>query len=120
MADSERVSDLRPLPIHMVGTPSDADIRRLRAAKESLDLPFKVVPRPAAPGGAERILCIGTAPDWAQDYALVPSTESPGLAAAVRWVLTSEYDSRATTAAKWLSEVLGGEVKELEPETDVH
>jgi hypothetical protein len=116
VADSERVGDLRPLPIYMDGAPSDADVQRLRVAKESLNLPFKVVPRPAAPGGAERVLAIGIHPDWAQDYAFVPSTDSPGLREAVEWALTDKVDSRATSAAKWLSSVLGAEVKEVDNE----
>lgn len=112
--------DLRPLPIYMRGEPTNEDIARIRRAKEALNLPFKVVPRPAAPGGAERILCIGSSPTWAQDYAKVPDTNSPGLKDAIAYVLGDHDDPRATTTAQWLSEVLGAEVKELERVGDVH
>lgn len=97
--------ELRPLTIY-----GDAPMPAVKAAKEQLGLPFKVMPMEAVPGNTTRVLAFEM-PPFACDYALVTRPEA--LPAALSWVLSDKDDPRATMMAGWLSKVLGVGVVEL-------
>jgi hypothetical protein len=88
-------------------------MQAVKAAKEQLDLPFKVMPMQAVPGNTTRVLAFSE-PPFACDYALVTRPEA--LPAALSWVLSDKDDPRATMMAGWLSKVLGKTVVELASE----
>lgn len=102
------------LPVYAPQGLSNADWSRIRAAKASLGVPFKVKPVEAVLGSPGRVLAIGAEPDWVDcDYALVSSTMSPGLAKALNWVLGDFEDNRAMNTLKRLRQILGSGVREI-------
>lgn len=109
-------SNIIPLPLVIDHTPTQADISAVKNAIDKVGLDVGVRPVTAVAGGADRVIAIGTIPDFITDYAFIPSTESKGLPNAIRWALSDMEDERAISMADMLSEVLGCEVVELEPE----
>lgn len=105
-----------PLPLLIDHTPTGDDISAVKAAIDKVGLDVGVRPVTAVAGGADRVICINTTPDFITDYAFLPSVESKGLPNAIKWALSDEKDERAITMADMLSEILGCEVVELEPE----
>lgn len=105
-----------PLPLLIDHKPTGADISAVNKAIEVAGLPVEVRPATAVPGGADRVICINTTPDFITDYAFLPSVDSKGLPNAIKWALSDAVDDRAITMADMLSEIMGCEVVELEPE----
>lgn len=106
-----------PLPLVIDHAPTEADITAVKAAIDKVGLDVGVRPVTAVAGGADRVIAIGTTPSFITEYAFIPSTQSAGLPNAIKWALSDAVDPRAITMAEMLSEVLGCEVTELEPET---
>lgn len=98
-------------PLYYVGELTPIKRTQLIAAKQALHLDFKVLPREATSPCNARILALGVVPSFPADYALVRRPEALG--DALRWVLSSGVDNRATTMDTWFSNVLQAPVKEL-------
>lgn len=109
-------NNIVPLPLVIDHAPTQADISAVKSAIDKVGLEVGVRPVTAVAGGADRVIAIGTTPDFITDYAYLPSTESKGLPNAIKWALSTDVDPRAITMADMLSEVLGCDVVELEPE----
>lgn len=91
---------------------------RIREAKVSLGLDYRVVPEPAAIGGGfDRVLAVEWRPPFLCDYAFVTSsTPVPALADAIAWALGEREDARAMTLEDMLTVILGPGVREISAE----
>ena len=106
MASTEGVNvteEVRPLPIYLPDA-TEEDLARLKEVYVSLGIPGKVRPVAAVPGSPGPLLAIGYKPYWMCDYALVSGTYSPGLAYAMRCILTDTWDERMKSELDWLNE----------------
>lgn len=79
-------------------------------AKNNINSGLTVTPTQALPG-AVRVIAVEK-PDFICDYALVKSGSLEGFTAALEWYFGVKEDPRVTTAAKMLSQIMGGEVIE--------
>lgn len=97
----------------------DEQMQLIRQAKAKLDLPYKVIPSPAVPGGHERVLAMGELPPFLCEAALVKDpTSAESVENALRWLLTApEGDKRGFGYTEYLSAIFGPGVTELESET---
>lgn len=97
-----------PLYLHPFPSPI---LPALRELKGSMGLSFLLKPTAAYAGAGSRILATEP-PPFICDHALVSGMD---LKDALLWVLgTVEDDPRATTMARQLSAIMGGEVREVE------
>lgn len=104
------MTEIRDLPIY-----GNADMGKLKAAKERLDLPFLVRPVKADASTSGRVLAYGVRYPWLGDVAPVgDETSLDGLTAALSYVLGLNDDPRAITILGTLTEVFGFGVKELD------
>jgi hypothetical protein len=112
------MSNARPLCLYPHDIPDD-QMQLIRQAKANLDLPYKVIPSPAVPGGHERVLAMGELPPFLCDAALVKDpTNAQSVENALRWLLTApEGDNRGFGYGDYLEAIFGAPVTELEPET---
>lgn len=101
-----------PLYLHPLPSPILPALRELKA---SMGLPFLLKPTAAYAGAGSRILATEP-PPFVCDHALVSGMD---LKDALLWVLgIVETDPRATTMARQLSAIIGGEVREVNDERD--
>jgi len=84
------------------------------AAKQATGYTQKITPRPAQPGD-KKVICIET-PPFICDYAIVKSGTVEGFTHALLWLFGIRQDKRIITAAKMLSDLMGGQVKEITDE----
>jgi hypothetical protein len=110
--------EVRPLWIHIEDW-KRVPLEALKAAKASLDLPYKIVPEWLDPNilpGA-RVLAIGSKPKWICDYWLIADRPEPiELARALGWALGETAASpRATTVVDILQDAMPG-TREILPE----
>lgn len=104
-----------PLAIWTVGD-KDSELPYIKQAKAELDTDVKLIPVLAQPG-ARKVLAIAERPSFICDHALIRDVKNiEGLKAALHWYITGEPDSRVTTIQKWLSMIMGGEVREITDE----
>jgi len=108
------MSDVRPLPIwpHEMTPERDA---MLRAAKAELDLPFKIVPSPAAPAGPARVLAFGAVPPFLCEFVYI-RPENVDRYESVRGALHACLTAPAghggvITEEQWMSAVMGAPVR---------
>jgi len=105
------MSDVRNLLLCSSGRPVGHNLELLKAAKESLDLPFQVVLRRAFPG-CGRFLAVGVHPEWVADYGYIANYQDQELAHELRWVLTGDgiqrYDMQSC-----LTRMMGRTVDEI-------
>lgn len=106
------MSDVRPLPVYPQ-KPQEPILGMLRQAKAQLNISFKISPERAVPGSPGRVLAIGSKPDFICDYAYVANPTVESLTSALAWCLGLREDPRGVTMGRMLSEIFGGEVKEL-------
>lgn len=104
---------LLPLPIFPYPV-SKEDMDAIKAAKASMNVDFKVLPRPAVPGSPGRVLALREKPSWFTAYAPVAHPERPeSMKAALEWVLSDKDDPRGVTDVQWLQELMPG-AREIE------
>lgn len=108
-------SNIQPLPVWPWPV-LDEDMERLKTAKAKVDVPFKVLPRPASVGSPGRIIAIGSMPDFPCDYAVINDhTNQAAYDAVMEWVLHPDLiDERASTEEDWLSFHFGARLKFVE------
>jgi hypothetical protein len=104
--------ELKPLPIYPQ-KPQGPILEALKQAKANLHLNYLISPEKAAPGSPGRVLAIGEKPNFLCEYAYVANPTVESLQAALSWVLGITEDARGVTIARMLSEIMGGEVKEI-------
>jgi hypothetical protein len=104
--------ELKPLPIYP-SKPQGAILEALKQAKVNLDLSYLISPEKAVPGSPGRVLAIGEKPNFLCEYAYVANPTVESLQSALSWVLGLTEDPRGVTVARMLSELWGGEVKEI-------
>lgn len=80
-------------------------------AKQATGYTQKVTPR-AARAGDTKVICIET-PPFICDYAIVKSGTVEGFTHALLWLFGIRQDKRIITAAKMLTDLMGGQVKEI-------
>lgn len=96
-----------------------ADLAPLKRAKAALDLDVRIAPRMITQydrhrNAAERVLAIDVKPTWLTDYALVTqNTSDEGWQRAVKWVITGEFDPKATTITDILVSIFGPGTREI-------
>ena len=92
----------------------DSELPYIKEAKRQLNSAVKLMPVPAKPGSM-RVISIGERPPFLCDHALVKDvTNIESLKAALEWYINDNGDPRVTTIAKWLSRLMGAEVKEID------
>jgi hypothetical protein len=104
--------ELKPLPIYPQ-KPQGAILEALKQAKVNLDLNYLISPEKAVPGSPGRVLAIGEKPNFLCDYAYVKEPTVDSLQQALAWCLELKEDARGVTIGRMLSELWGGEVKEI-------
>jgi hypothetical protein len=111
----QTTSNVQPLPIWPWPVAAE-DMDRLKTAKAKVDVPFKVLPRPAVVGSPGRVIAIGTMPDFPCEYAVINDhTNQAAYDAVMEWVLHPELiDDRASNEEDWLSYHFGVPVKFIE------
>ena len=83
-------------------------------AADALGSPVMVVP--AVIGSPGRVLAFGRPPDFLCDSVVVSeasSNDPAAVEAAIRYLLLDPSDERVVTEERWLSAVMGAEVKEV-------
>lgn len=110
--------ELRPLALWPHNIP-DEQMALIKQAKANIDVPYRVLPSPAVPGGHERVMAMGELPPFLCEAALVKDpTNAQSVENALRWLLTApESDNRGFGYVDYLAAIFGPGVKELEPET---
>lgn len=106
------MSELIPLAI-FPRKPTGKILDMVKAAKHSLNMKQMVQPCDAVPGSPGRVLAIGSKPDFICDYAYVANPTVESLTSALAWCFGLREDPRGVTMGRMLSEIFGGEVKEL-------
>jgi len=108
------MTDLRPLAIWPHEIP-DEQMALIKQAKANIDVPYRVLPSPAVPGGHERVLAMGELPPFLCDAALVKDPTNPqSVENALRWLLTApEGDERGFGYTQYLEAIFGPGVKDL-------
>jgi hypothetical protein len=109
------MSEVRPLPIFPSTPLTPQRDALLRAAKASLDLPFKILPSPAAPAGPARVLAFGVVPDFMCEFVYIRA-ENVDRLESVRGALEACLTAPAghpgvITEEQWMSAVMGVEVR---------
>jgi hypothetical protein len=104
--------ELKPLPIYPQ-KPQGTILEALKQAKVNLDLNYLISPEKAVPGSPGRVLAIGEKPNFLCDYAYVKEPTVESLQQALSWCLELKEDTRGVTIGRMLSELWGGEVKEI-------
>jgi hypothetical protein len=92
----------------------DVELPYIRQAKWQIATDIKLIPVAAKPG-AVRVIAIGERPPFLCDHALIKDvTNVASVKAALEWYIDDNGDSRVTTIEKWLSRLMGAEVKEID------
>ena len=92
----------------------DVELPYIKQAKQQIVSDTKLIPVAATPG-AMRVIAIGERPPFLCDHALIKDvTNVASLKAALEWYIDDNGDSRVTTIAKWLSRLMGAEVKGID------
>lgn len=104
--------NLKPLPVWLPeGT--RGDLTRLNNILVQLGLEGSTKLVRAVPGSPGVILAVGSPPNFICSYALVSSTESPGLIYAMKCILTYAQDERIIDEIDMLREIFGPELEEV-------
>lgn len=100
-----------PVAIYILGTPTDVQRQMFRAAKHRLGVkePLKFA---AAFPGCGRLISFEDKPEFFCDYALVRSERQDSIQQVLDWYL-GHFDRRAHTGIEWLTQAVGGHVKEV-------
>lgn len=106
------MSDVIPLPVYP-RKPTGENLELIKIAKQSLSVNFKIQVCDAVPGSPGRVLAIGSKPNFLCEYAYVANPTVESLTQALAWCLHLKEDVRGVTIARMLSEIMGGEVKEI-------
>ena len=104
--------DVTPLPV-WPQKPQEPILAMLKQAKAQLQTSILISPERAVPGSPGRVLAIGSKPNFLCDYAYVANPTVESLTQALAWCLHLKEDVRGVTIARMLSEIMGGEVKEI-------
>lgn len=104
--------DVIPLPV-WPQKPEGQTLEMLKQAKQQLQTSLLISPERAAPGSPGRVLAIGSKPNFICEYAYVANPTVESLTQALAWCLQLKEDVRGVTIARMLSEIMGGEVKEI-------
>ena len=110
------MTDVNPLPVYP-RRPQGTTLELLKQAKAQLQTSLLISPENAVPGSPGRILAIGEKPNFLCDYAYVANPTVESLTQALAWCLGLQEDARGVTIGRMLSEIMGGEVRELRAET---
>ena len=86
----------------------------LKQAKAQLNTGQLISPERAVPGSPGRVLAIGSKPNFLCDYAYVAEPTVESLTQALAWCLELKEDARGVTIGRMLSEIMGGEVREVD------
>lgn len=105
--------DVIPLPV-WPQKPEGQTLEMLKQAKQQLQTSLLISPERAAPGSPGRVLAIGSKPNFLCDYAYVAEPTVESLTAALSWCLGLKEDARGVTIGRMLSEIMGGEVREVD------
>ena len=105
--------DVTPLPVFPT-VPTGDTLTALKTAKSQLNTRVLIQPVKAVPGSPGRILAIGSKPNFLCDYAYVAEPTVESLTAALSWCLGLKEDARGVTIGRMLSEIMGGEVREVD------
>lgn len=113
------MTDLRPLALYPYPV-TEADLEAIKAAKAALNLPYRVVPVQAVPGGPVRVLALRSGPPFLCDFrgTADPLTDAD-LPAKLAWVLGEiEHDPKASLLADQLltGPLHAREIEYVEPE----
>ena len=101
------------LPIWTKGE-RDIELPYIKEAKRQLNSDTKLIPVLAGPGSM-RVVAIGERPPFLCDHALIKDVSNvDSVKAALTWFMEDNNDSRVTTVEKWLSRLMGAEVKEID------
>lgn len=103
---------LTPLPVWLPDATAD-DLRALEAALVQIGRKDSTRLRPAQAGSPGVILAIGSPPPFICRYALVSGIDSPGLANAMKVILTNTPDRRIIDELDMLREIFGPDVREV-------
>ena len=106
------MTDVKPLPVYP-RKPVGAVLEALKQAKSKLPTSLLISPENAVPGSPGRVLAIGEKPNFLCDYAYVKEPTVESLEQALAWCLELKEDTRGVTIGRMLSELWGGEVKEI-------
>jgi hypothetical protein len=106
------LSNIKPLPVYP-RKPVGAVLEALKQAKAKLPTGILITPENAVPGSPGRVLAIGEKPNFLCDYAYVKEPTVESLEQALAWCLELKEDTRGVTIGRMLSELWGGEVKEI-------
>lgn len=106
------MTDITPLPVFPRKPQGDV-LELLKQAKAKLSTTLLISPENAVPGSPGRVLAIGEKPTFMCDYAYVASPTVESLTQALSWCLGLVEDARGVTIGRMLSEIMGGEVREL-------
>lgn len=101
-----------PLPIYP-HKPTGKVLDLIRQAKQKLAVDFQVQPVDAVPGSPGRVLALQETPNFLCDHALVQNLTVESLTAALAYVLELNDDPRGVTVRRMLTEIFGGEVREV-------
>lgn len=93
---------------------NESTVASLRAAKAGMTVDYQIVPKAAEPG-AGRVLALSAVPWIATDG--IAEVRDPknlnGVAAAIHWAATGDFDSRVSTVEQQLSKIFGKPVTEI-------
>ena len=109
--------DVSPLPV-WPQKPQEPILTMLKQAKQQLNTSLLISPERAVPGSPGRVLAIGSKPNFLCDYAYVAEPTVESLTAALSWCLGLKEDARGVTIGRMLSEIMGGEVREVATDSD--
>lgn len=109
--------DVTPLPV-WPQKPQEPILSLLKQAKAQLQTSLLISPERAVPGSPGRVLAIGSKPNFLCDYAYVAEPTVESLTAALEWCLGLKEDARGVTIGRMLSEIMGGEVREVATDSD--
>ena len=109
--------DVIPLPV-WPQKPEGQTLEMLKQAKQQLNISLLISPVKAVPGSPGRVLAIGSKPNFLCDYAYVATPTVESLTAALEWCLGLKEDARGVTIGRMLSEIIGGEVREIATDSD--
>lgn len=94
---------------------NESTVASLRAAKAQMTVDYQIVSKEAQWGAQRRMVAFQYVPWVVTDgIAYVNGNTTPqGVAAAIHWAATGEFDSRVSTAEQQLSKIFGKEIHEI-------
>lgn len=100
------------IEVPIIGKPNPTQREAFREAKRVLRVADQLLFVEARPG-CGRALSFGPKPEFACDWVELWGDEPADAAEALGWMLKLTQTHRRSTVGRWLSDVLGAEVREL-------